>query len=151
MSDTRILGPQFMNKDARLQGQLAQLEARLRNLEAQRAGFIITNIITAVGPLPLTGLLTTFGGRLLLIASGSGFTSAAPISGEGMNVQIGGTTVVTDYVGINVNGVHAALPMVSWGPTVPSGSSPLTIGLTATTNFTTDANDRFTVIAIELL
>lgn len=151
MANSRLLIPQPLHPDARIQEKLAALDVRLRAVESLFSPVRITTIISAIGPLPLSANLATYGGKLLLIASGSGYTSSAPAAGEGFNVEINGTAVVSSIIGINVNGVHAAVPTVAWGPTVPTGTLPLTIGLTATTNFLTDGADRFTVLAIELL
>lgn len=151
MTGSRILTPQAIDPDLRNPARLAAIEARLRALEFSRSGLYMTTVISAAGPLPLSATLNTYGGRLLIIASGSGYTTSAPVTGQGMNVNLNGTTVVTSSIGINANSVHQALPMVCYGPASVVHASPQTISLSATASFLTDATDLFTVLAIELL
>lgn len=151
MASSRLLVPQPTDVEARVRAQLAALDARVRALEVVRGGPYVTKVIDAAGPLPLSAVLPTYGGRLLLIASGSGYTTSAPTSSEGLTLSINGTAVANSFMGMNVNNLHETVPTLIWGPTVPTQTLPLTIGLGHTTNFLSDANDRYSLIAIELL
>jgi hypothetical protein len=123
------------------------------------------DVIRTVGPLPRQGTYTSSGGKLLIMASGSGYRSSANNGGGliGMLVKVDGTTRVVPQVLTNERDSHKAF--VSDYASVsglPAGSHTISLeaineGACGTVNedpgtycTTTDASDFFNVAVIEV-
>ena len=114
-----------------------------------KRAFGAKEVITASGPLPLEGKYTSKGGKLIISAAGSGWSSTKDQL-IGMDVFVKGNKVGTAQVWTNEADSHKAF--VSAFPVankVPRG--PVTIKLdklNAQTN--TDQNDFYRVTIVEL-
>jgi hypothetical protein len=101
------------------------------------------------GPLPLSTTITTHGGSILLLISGSCYAATAGTV-VGFTVAIDGVTKTTAKVYANAASTHVSVVAVpyyaSYGG-VAAGSH--TLALTAITGTTTDSNDFFSVSIFE--
>jgi hypothetical protein len=124
----------------------------------------VTNLFETVGPLPRQGTYTSSGGKVLIMASGSGYRSSANNSGGliGMLVKVDGVVQEVPQVLTNERDSHKAF--VTDYATVQLPAGPHTISLEAVNesacgtvdedpgNYctTTDASDPFNVSVIEV-
>ena len=125
----------------------------------------VAPVISDVGPLPVEGTFASSGGRLLFMASGSGFRStgnARTWGTIGMEVSIDGTPVGDARVYTNERDSHKAFVTDYFTTRTTPGNHTLrldnvrfldcnTTGETTTSVCTTtDFNDRFEVAVIEI-
>jgi hypothetical protein len=108
-------------------------------------------VITASGPLPVEGKYKSRGGKLIISAAGSGWSSTENQL-IGMNVFVNGKNVGTAQVWTNEAESHKAF--VSAFPVVYAkdvGPGPVTIKLdTLNAQTNTDQNDFYRVTVVEL-
>ena len=113
--------------------------------------FAAKEVITANGPLPVEGKYKSRGGKLIISAAGSGWSSTANQL-IGMNVFVKGKNAGTAQVWTNEAGSHKAF--VSAFPVVYAkgvGSGPVTIKLDKLNAQTqTDQNDFYRVTVVEV-
>ena len=113
--------------------------------------FAAKEVITANGPLPVEGKYKSRGGKLIISAAGSGWSSTANQL-IGMNVFVKGKNAGTAQVFTNEAGSHKAF--VSAFPVVYAkgvGSGPVTIKLDKLNAQTqTDQNDFYRVTVVEV-
>jgi len=107
---------------------------------------LVTNFPEVSGPLPMTNSFVTHGGRLMISAVGSGYSTVVPVFG--MVVQMDGVVIGTNKIFCQT-GIH--LPFLS-KTYVRTGvaAGPHSIVLTALPNTTTDMYDFFNVTVQEL-
>jgi len=113
--------------------------------------FAAKEVITESGPLPLEGKYKSRGGKLIISAAGSGWSSNKDQL-IGMKVLVNGNNVGTAQVWTNEADSHKAF--VSAFPVVYAkdvGSGPVTIKLETLNGETkTDENDFYRVTVVEL-
>jgi hypothetical protein len=101
------------------------------------------NYNPVTGPLPAQfGPFTTHGGRLLISAVGTGWTTGSGLF-IGMNVALDGTIIFGEQIYANSGNFHMAFPartLVLGG--IPAGSHTITF-TARDANTTTDAQDQF--------
>lgn len=105
------------------------------------------------GALPMSGDLTTSGGRLLITVSGSAYR-AATAGTLGVDVSIDGIGVGAINGFTNEAASHKTLPsrsfIVQQGVGIGVGGGVHTLTLSAQPDTVTDANDYFNVTVLEL-
>jgi hypothetical protein len=100
------------------------------------------------GPLPLSATFLTSGGTLVIIASGSGYTTVSGGSIIGMNIVLDGATQGWAKVYSNETASHKAFTANALVvPGIAAGSHIIT--LTALPNTLTDGTDFFSVTVME--
>jgi hypothetical protein len=113
--------------------------------------FAAKEVISESGPLPVEGKYKSRGGKLIISAAGSGWSSAQQPGLIGMNVSVNGKQVGTAQVWTNEADSHKAF--VSAVPVVYArdvGPGPVTIKLAAFDQTNTDENDFYRVTVVEL-
>jgi shikimate 5-dehydrogenase len=101
------------------------------------------------GALPLTGSLTTTGGRLLITVSGSCYRGLAGPGTLGFDVTIDGTPVGALNGYTNEPGSHRTIPARTLViPDLIAGNHEIKLMAQAETS--TDGNDYFHLTALEL-
>ena len=101
------------------------------------------------GPLPVTGMFTSMGGRLLVTISGSCFRTAVGSGTLGLDVAIDGTKVGSINGFTNEPQSHRTLPTRTFVlQTVPAGNHNISLAVQPDT--VTDTNDYFNVTVVEL-
>jgi hypothetical protein len=99
------------------------------------------------GPLTLSASFTTHGGTVLLIVSGSGYTTTAGTI-IGMNILVDGTSRGASKIYANAASTHVPFVPVELVITGLTAASH-TLALTAIAGTLSDANDFFTATVIE--
>ncbi len=147
-------------------------DTRVPNLNADKldgkdfGAFRISKVISTNGPLPKEGGFTTSGGKLLILASGSGYRNAGnpPLYGFiGMNVIVDDDVTVTARIFTNeVNSHKAFVDQQFYLDDLPAGVHTIRLEETSaaicntpqedygTFCTTTDATDSFHVSVLEI-
>jgi hypothetical protein len=101
------------------------------------------------GPLPVSGLFTSAGGRLIITVSGSAFRTAIGSGTLGFDVAIDGIKIGSINGFTNEPQSHRTLPTRTFVvQTVGAGNH--TISLAVQLDTVTDANDYFNITVVEL-
>ena len=117
--------------------------------KAQGPAFGAKQVITTGGPLPASGTYQSKGGRLIISAAGSGFTTGQPDRLIGMTVFVNGSNKGTAQIWSNQINEHRAFVSVFPVVNVPKGQVTIRLEkLNADT--VTDAQDYYRVTVVEL-
>jgi hypothetical protein len=151
-----VFAPNTVISSANVNANFSNLSDRVTALETAiqaKASATTVKVVmdNVLGPMPLAtpATVTTTGGPLTLVVSGSGWraTSAGIID---VTVQFAGVTIGDLKVTTNETNSHKALPTKVFQVTPPPAAGTYAIGLLPVTGTTTDSSDYFNVTAIEL-
>lgn len=121
--------------------------AALNTLDAETARVVAQTPIDAVGALPLGGGFDSQGGTVMLFVSGSAFRSS--MAGMvGVDVIVDGSSVGSVRTYTNEIASHKALVSTPLVVDLPEGAH--TVQLEPLADTSTDSNDPFAVVALEL-
>lgn len=115
-------------------------------IRAMLGGLGVHVPIVSSGPLPVSGDFTPGGGRCVIVYHGTGYVTAAGLTG--VRLILDGTQVQVNDFYFNNAGEHHALPLGVYDAGVLP-AQPHTIQLT-TGIMVSDANDRFRAVVFEV-